>query len=391
MSRPPIRSGDVPALVRHYMLGKLHFTISGDHPVAMHVAEEFVPLAVSAPPGRGQLRFNFVNDLSTMSGASHVGGLRILDDRFAIERGGMSYQAVACEGGVDVSIVPVPLGAAHRVAPEALARCADWNHLTRFETTAKNFVYDLFDYMTQIVQLPLGQSHLHASSFEKNGRGVAIIAWGGVGKTTAMLKLVLEDGWRYLSDDLVTIDCEGMLWRSPKRLQIYAYNVENQDRIRDMLMSGRDIVDRSLWTLRRAVRGPNKVRRRVSAEQLFGSDSTTPQARLATAIYIERVDEAEFSASELTAGQLADRAAATVMSEIQPFVELSMAMHSGERRPILPDIESMHAGTRRVLAQAFAGIRPIAVRIPLHAGPDAISDYLRPLLVHGAAVSAVVG
>jgi serine kinase of HPr protein (carbohydrate metabolism regulator) len=370
------------------MLGKLHFTIAGDHPVAVHLADEFAPLLVSDGPESAQLRFSFVNELPSMHGASHVGALRILDDRFAVERGGMSYQAVEREDSIDVSIVPRPLSTAHRMAPEALLRCADWNHLTRFETTAKNFVYDMFDYLTQIVQLPLGQSHLHASSFEKDGRGVAIIAWGGVGKTTAMLKLVLEDGWRYLSDDLVTIDRDGMLWRSPKRLQIYAYNVANQERIRNVLMSGRSMVDRASWTLRRVVRGPKRVRRRVSAEDLFGADATAAHARLTTAIYIERVDDSGFSTNNLTVARLADRAAATVMSEIQPFVDLSMAMHSGDRHPVLPGIEAMYEATRSVLAEGFASVRPLAVRIPLSAGPDEISGYLRPLLQRTAAVPA---
>ena len=61
---------------------------------------------------------------------------------------------------------------------------------------------NVFDYLTQLANVELGQSYLHASSFERDGQGVAMAAWGGVGKTTAMLKLVGEHGWRFLSDDL---------------------------------------------------------------------------------------------------------------------------------------------------------------------------------------------
>lgn len=380
------QADDTP--LHHYLLGRLHFTIGGAHPVVRHLAEEFAPLRVAGASGPAQLRFNFVQDLPAMSGAAHVDGLRIVKDRFAIDRAGMSYQ-VSRADGIAVDIVPRPLGAARRIAPDALSRFADWNHLTKHERIAKNFVYSVFDYLSQIAQLPMGQSHLHASSFERDDRGVAILAWGGAGKTTAMLKLVLEDGWRYLSDDLATIDRAGTLWRSPKRLQVYGYNVVNQERIRSMLMAGRSLADRTSWLLRGRVRGPKKVRRRVSAEQLFGAGSIAAHAVLVHAIHIERAD-AGFSTTAISVADLAARATATVLREIAPFVDLAIAMHSGEHHPVLPGVQVMYEATRSVLEEGLSRVQPLSVTIPLHADPDEVSAYLRPLLEPGAA-AAIAG
>jgi len=375
--------------VHHYMLGRLHFTIGGVHPVVQHLAAEFEPLRSDGAEGQAHIRFNFVADLDPMTGAAQVDRLRILDDRFAVERGGMSYQMRQRADGIDVDIVPRQFNAARRLAPDGLARCADWNHLTKYEKIAKNFVYNVFDYTSQIAQLQLGQSHLHASSFEKDGRGVAIIAWGGVGKTTAMLKLVMEDGWRYLSDDLVTVDRAGTLWRSPKLLQVYGYNVANQAGIRSMLMSGRSLSDRAFWEIRRVVRGPKKVRRRVSAEQLFGADATAARAQLRHAIHIERADTG-FSTTTISVADLAARAAATILREISPFVDLAIAMHSSAHHPVLPGVQVMYEATRSVLEEALSRVQPVSVSIPLHADPNEVSAYLRPLLEAGSA-AAVTG
>lgn len=364
----------------HYALGALRFTIEGEHPVVRYLADEFAPLRLQAAPETPHIRFRFVSALPRMTGASHVPPLTIGDDRFALARGRLSYQVVQTAAGLDVAILPGRLDAVRRLAPDGLVRLTDWNHLTRYETIAKNFVYDVFDYVSQIAQLPLGQSHLHASSFERDGTGVAIIAWGGVGKTTAMLKLVLEDGWRYLSDDLVTVDRAGTLWRSPKRLQVYAYNVANEEGIRRSLMSGRSLADRVAWSFRHALRGPKRVRRRVSAEQLFGEAAAAPSAALRHAIYIERVDCRDFDVQQITVDQLARRATATVLKELHPFADLSLALHSGERHPVLPSLEAMHEATCATLRAALSRLQPLSVRIPLSAGPNDIANCVRQLV-----------
>jgi hypothetical protein len=132
------------------------------------------------------------------------------------------------------------------------------------------------------------------------------------------------------------------------------------------------------------------VRRRVSAERLFGPGSTATHASLTHAIYLERADCSEFSATEISVEELACRAAATVLSEMQPFVDLSIAMHSGERRPVLPSIQAMHEATRSVLADGLSRVCPVSVTIPLAAGPDDISSFIRPLLVRDRRPPATV-
>lgn len=362
-----------------YRLGRLGFEIDGTHPVAACLREEFAPIEVTDPEGIA-LRFDFVDAIEPLRGAHHILPLRILDDAFATENGGLGYQVSRRAGVIEVLVRPVPRSRGQSVVPKELLRAADWNHLTPEETVAKNFVYNVFDYLSQLAQLPLGQSYLHASSFERGGEAAALIAWGGIGKTSAMLKLVLEDGWRFLSDDLVAIDSSGMLWRSPKRLQVYGYNVAGQERLRRRLMDGRSAVDRAAWALRLAVRGPRGVRRRVSAERLVGPDAVATHGRLAHAFFVERADAPAFGRRALPVEELARRAATTLLRELQPFVDLSTAMYAGGRHPVLPSVSDLFENSRRVLEQALGAVRPWAISLPLHAGPDEVSDYLRAAL-----------
>src|SRR5690606_22968318 len=100
-----------------------------------------------------------------------------------------------------------------------------------------------------------GQTYVHASGFEKKGLGVAVFAHGGIGKTTSMLKMVREDGWKFLSDDLAVIDAQGVMWRSPKRMQIYAYNLLGQRPLQKDLFRGRSLADRMSWWLFKVFKG----------------------------------------------------------------------------------------------------------------------------------------
>jgi hypothetical protein len=241
-------------------------------------------------------------------------------------------------------------------------------------------MYGVFDHITQIAQIPLGQSYIHASSFERDGEGVALLAWGGIGKTSAALKLITEHGWRFLSDDLGLVDDEGILWRTPKRLQVYAYNLAGQERLREMLMAGRSAMDRAAWSWWLHRHGPSGVRRRVSAEALFGTDRIAHSAPLRRLFYLWRGDVPRFTTEPLSASDAARRATEVVMQEIEPFGYFSRAMHGGAAADVLPMEEEVRGTTRAVLLRAFREVPASTVLIPNAATPDELTAYLLSVL-----------
>jgi hypothetical protein len=230
-----------------------------------------------------------------------------------------------------------------------------------------------------VQNLTVEQSHIHASSFTKDNRTVAVVAWGGIGKTTSMLKLVTEDNWKFLSDDLGIIDASGFIYRSPKKMQIYAYNVEGQPMLQNILLKGRPVVDLFNWHYRKARFGIKKVRRRVSADELF-KDNVGMSGKLTDVFFIVRAAVKDFETHPMPVNELACKAATTVMSEIDPYHKIAAAIYSVQTQCIIPAYEKLYNDTKRVLAKAFSSTSPLLIKIPLSATPDQLADFLRKLL-----------
>ena len=351
--------------------------MSGADPIRPYLDAEFAAL-VDDSPEPGQLRFGF-GPVEPLPSACEVAPVRVAAEAFEVEHMGLHYVVRPGAVGLEVQLCSLPSPATWRghLAPAALRRARDWNFLSPEEEIAKNFTYGMYDYMCQVSQLPLGQTWLHASSFERDGRGVALCAWGGIGKTSAMLKLALEDGWRFLSDDLALIDDGGVLWRTPKRMQIYGYNVSGQPVLEAALLDGRSALDRASWAWHLRRRGPRGVRRRVSAESLLGASRVAERAALHSIYFLERADIPDFVCDPLAVDELAERAAWILWKELQPFVDIAAALNGAGASSLLPRPQDLHEAAVEVLCKALTGITPQRVQIPSKAGPDALAQWLR--------------
>ena len=429
-SREVIPTSNYPA-ERSYRLGRLPFTLSGDGECASYLQTELASLrdgesydGSSPAPFVPRLVFDFVHALPPLRDYTSTAPVYAMEDSFRVSYNSLNYHVSRLDGvvsdstrsggstpptagsgselatvrsesesrsllsapssllppsGLHVALRPDDFGRRHRWF-STLYRARDWNFLSGEETHAKNFMYGVFDYLTHIAQLELGQSYIHASSLSRDGEGTAIVAWGGIGKTSAALKLITEHGFSFLSDDLGLVDDAQTIWRTPKRLQVYAYNLEGEEQLRSMLLDGRSILDRASWEWKLQRRGPKGVRRRVSAEELFGAQSVARSAPLTRIFCLERGDARDFEARSITTEELAHRAAEVVMHEIEPFGIVSRALHSGHHAPLLPTQDQVVSATRAVLRRAFDGIPVLSIRIPLSTTPTSLANYLLSLI-----------
>jgi hypothetical protein len=360
-----------------YQLGRLSFTLTGHGGTAAYLRSELESVANGEHhEGAERVAFDFADRLPSAPGGTRAGPLVVREHGYRVSYNRITYDVEGTPDNLHVVVAPPEAGWRRRLAPEWLLRAADWNFLSTAEQHAKNFMYGVFDHITQVAQLPVGQSYVHASSFERDGEGVALLAWGGIGKTSAALKLITEHGWRFLSDDLGLVDDDGILWRTPKRLQVYAYNLAGQARLREMLMAGRSAMDRAAWSWWLHRHGPSGVRRRVSAEALFGAEHIAHSAPLTRLFYLWRTDVPRFATEPLSAHDAAQRGTEVVMQEIEPFGYFSRAMHGGAAGDVLPSVDEVRAATRDVLLRAFRDVPASTVLIPSGATPDDLAAYL---------------
>lgn len=375
---------DRPFAGATHALGNVGFRIEGSGVLAECVREEFAS-AVATGTAVPEITFGFVPRLPEIGESVAVGSLRIADRAWRTPAGRLIYQAHVGEdarsGLLPVFEVFIERAVSRRrPVPDFVRRFADWNYLTPEETAAKDFIYDVFDFLTQIRHLRHGASYLHASGVEHEGRGIAFVAAGGTGKTTILLKLAAQGKFRYLSDDLALIDSRGQLIRSPKKLQLYAYNVAGQAELERMVLSGRTALDRLSWELRKRRSGLSGVRRRVSAEALLGAEAVATAAPLETVIYLQRETIDDFRAEPMPPEELARRCALMLLGEMEPYGTLSIAMSMSGRPDLLPSPGSFLSETEAVLRDRFRRIRPVLLRIPQKAGPDDLETCIVRLL-----------
>ena len=359
-----------------YRLGRLPFTLIGDNAIAPHVRAELEVLRTTFPVPRAPLEFVFVDRLPEVAGGIRVSPVVAGDGAYSVQFGGLAHRVTADDRARTVHVQAASRSGLARLAPAPYARFRHWNYLLHEEDLAKNFVYNVFDYLTQIEGLRLGQSYVHASAIARDGAAAVLAAWGGVGKTSAMLNLVRDHGWSYLADDLVAVDDAGTVYRSPKRIQVYAYNLEGQAPLADALMHGRTRLDRLAWTLHRARNGPKGVRRRVAPDALFPASRVAATGSIADVLLLERCDVASLAIEPMDVEVVADRCAVTLLHELQPYTEIAFALAAAGTPAALPIPTELAAASRAVLQRAFSAARVRCVRIPLRTSPGDLTHFL---------------
>jgi hypothetical protein len=340
-------------------LGRLTIAFEGMNKISRHVVDE---LAVALPPSHDapRLIFRFVTAPPRRKEGVRIDSLRGVIVDLSEKANERTYEV-----------------APRRMAPDFVPgsdlaiKALEMNYLTLDELRAKNFVYKLFNWAVQLEQLELGQSFIHASAITKSGRTLAVLGEGGVGKTSAMLKLCLEDGWRYLSDDLAVIDDSGIVYRSPARLQVYAYNTKGDANLERRLLRERGVFDRLQWSLRRRLLGRAKVRRRVSAEFLFGAGGVAESAELNELVFLERAKTPGLTWKDMTPLEAAARMAPIIMNEIKAYAGVYAELGEGPSGT-LPSLGKLEARTRDVLGRAFSRV---STRL-MTAGPEIVPPDL---------------
>lgn len=112
---------------------------------------------------------------------------------------------------------------------------------------------------------------IHSASMKntRTGKSVMIGGTGGVGKTSLELLLCGELGYSFISDDIAVVDDTCSIYPNLAFPKIYAYNVVENESLKNLIFKNRSFLDRFQWEFIKKFRGGNKVRRAVSPQFLY--------------------------------------------------------------------------------------------------------------------------
>ncbi|MCW0215180.1 MAG: hypothetical protein OJJ54_17630 [Pseudonocardia sp.] len=364
---------------RRVGLGRLEIEFSGRDLISEAALAELARQAPGPAGCTGRIRFRFGTSVRPAPGAVEMDRFRVGPDVVAVRDRYLPHSLRWDGSSLDVAVRSAPgwwrnplLGGALRVLDQSYDDAA--------ARLAKRFAYTVFDQAVQLAQIPLGQTWVHSSAVTNGERTALFMAWGGVGKTAALLELLGTGAWRFLSDDLSLLDESGVAHRTPQRVQVFPANVEAQPALRGALLDGRSRADRLHWELRRHLLGARSVRRRVHGGDLFadGRGPAVVSGRVTDAVQLRRTDSARFTLERSTPRGLATIAAAILQVELEPLGLWLAAVQAAGPLPRWPTPEAMARDSASVVEAGLStsGARCLVLGVPRRCGPQELLRFL---------------
>ena len=230
---------------------------------------------------------------------------------------------------------------------------------------------------------------IHAAVVDFRGSGVLLPAWGGVGKTSTVAKLVAMPGVRFMADDWAFLDADGMLmgyakpmFLKPHHRRIYPDVFSG---VRKPLAPG--WLTNSVAHLATAVH-PIIVRypktaaltrrwspehRMVHPEQVFGQDGISSAALTRLAIFLERYDGSDARLEKRSREWMTSRIVGNFHSEL-PVVSRRLIEALGATG--LVPLEEFFSQKAAVVRRALDDVPCFLLRIPASWSADRTSDYV---------------
>ncbi|XAS67078.1 hypothetical protein V3C33_16725 [Micrococcaceae bacterium Sec5.7] len=234
---------------------------------------------------------------------------------------------------------------------------------------------------------------IHAAVVDFRGSGVLLPAWGGVGKTSTVAKLVAQPGVRFMADDWAFIGDDGLLLGYAKPMFIKPHHraiyPDVFSGVRKPLAPGwlTNPVARLATAVHPViVRYPKTAaftrrwspeHRMVHPEQVFGADRISSGALTRLAIFLERFDGPDARLEARSIEWMTSRIVGNFHSEL-PMVSRRLVEALGATG--LVPLAEHFAQKAAIVQRALEGVPCSLLRIPVSWSADRTSDYVANLI-----------
>lgn len=171
---------------------------------------------------------------------------------------------------------------------------------------------------------------IHSAGVEKDGKAYVFPSWGGVGKTASVAKLIREDGYKLLGDDLVILKEDGSVLAFPKKFVLYAYHKNLfKDVMKDkkLINGGISKLVSHLIPLIKSIlrhipfvlswaRRHNPQSKRVSPYDIFGEGNISYGGNVEKFTWLERIEIEKTQVVEIDSYTLASKSLMITIHEL---------------------------------------------------------------------------
>ncbi len=236
--------------------------------------------------------------------------------------------------------------------------------------------YSLFWFLVHAVLMKKGAGFIHASSLERNGKGLLFAGAGGCGKTSTTFKLLEDECYRYMAEDFSILGNDGSLHYSPKAMSIYASDLRGSPTLLEEYthahMSG---AQRSFW--QRNKNGPHNPMRKISPLDVLAAQRICKKAPLEIAIFLSRGKFKDIEIREIDSNEFSERSMNASYREMKTLGEiLALANAVGGDELGLPDIEAFRDRMRSHFRRSTLACQCYILELPEHSQPQQIAEYI---------------
>ena len=218
---------------------------------------------------------------------------------------------------------------------------------------------------------------IHGSAVSVKGSATLFSGTGGVGKSSALLRLAAEkrQDIAFMADDMSIVSGEGELFGNMAYPKIYGYNWDAMP-VGVKLLEGRPVLDKLHFHALRKL-NPSKVRRKISPVRLFSASDF--DASLGDLVFIFRSDVQRPKFQQLDFEKAAELQLHIMKTEYTViFNHIEWAEYNAKVSGLEPILQSseLYSGWLRVYRSAFRESRNRVLHLPFNFPNDQLDGIL---------------
>lgn len=239
--------------------------------------------------------------------------------------------------------------------------------------------YSCLWYIFAMTLMKYDQLFIHCGmmSKEADNEGIILTGTGGCGKTSIMMELITNSGYRYMAEDFGIVDKSGDLYDMQKKAAIYQTDVKWGNRYLKKAVSNLPFTQRLEWGLKKAAhRNPVHFFKPI---EIFGNEVQN-HSKLKKIFYLKRAQKGtEIQCRTLTSEQVAERAKTASFRELKELYEILgniRAVGGDKYYDSYPSLFTIERKYKEILLSSLNGVDCKELEVPLNVKPKDTVKYI---------------